>query len=118
MVETEDYVVELMLTSTSDMELTQPTEANYGAVLHRYHAEGTHHRVDLRRAIRKQLRQVRDILYYAITSEPDSLLNVVAFHASYISLTRTLPPHAVRLTQTERISVLINVGLIEGVEQV
>lgn len=45
------------MASTADLELDW-TLANYHASLHWYDQEGTHRKLDLRKAIRKELRQV------------------------------------------------------------
>ena len=58
----EQFVVELLVTSTVDVESRCTSrlimDGNYHASLHWYGSDGTQKKLDIRRLVRKQLRQV------------------------------------------------------------
>ena len=53
-------MVELVQASTSDFESqSRFAEASYALTLHRHDTSGSHRKLDLRKIVRKELRQVR-----------------------------------------------------------
>ena len=56
--ESDQCIVELQLASITDVEVADLPESNYHASLHWYGQDGTQGKLDLRKLVRKQLREV------------------------------------------------------------
>ena len=62
MFESEHCVVELLLTSTTDLESSELSESNYHACLHWYGHDKTQGGLNVRKLIRKELKQVYHVM--------------------------------------------------------
>ena len=68
--ESSDCVIELCMAYRVDLEYYSESEVNYMALLHWYGSDGSHHKLDLRKLIRKEWKKVNDTicLHYIICS--------------------------------------------------